>query len=94
MDEKVRKSLEHRGTREIFLNGTPMVDALRSRIYEWHVIKWQNFHNAKDTVNRTTWQPTDWEKSLSNPFIWNGLISNAHKELKKLDSRETNTPIK
>jgi hypothetical protein len=31
IEEKVRKSLEHMGTREDFLNRTPMAYALRSR---------------------------------------------------------------
>jgi hypothetical protein len=33
-------------------------------------------------------QPTDWEKTLTNPK------SNIYEEFKKLDSRETNNSIK
>jgi hypothetical protein len=58
----VGKSLEHMGTGEIFLNGTPMAYALTSRIDKWGLIKLQSFCKAKDTVNGTKWQPTDWEK--------------------------------
>jgi hypothetical protein len=43
---------------------------------------------------RTKWQPTDWEKVFTNPTPDRGLISNIYKELKKLDSREPNNPIK
>jgi hypothetical protein len=35
--EKVEKSLEHIGTGEIFLNGTPMVQTLRSTIDKWNL---------------------------------------------------------
>jgi hypothetical protein len=50
---------------------------------------------AKDTVNRTKWQQTDWEKIFTNPTSNRGLIiSNIYKELKKLDSRKLNNPIK
>ena len=49
---------------------------------------------AKDTVNRTKRQPTDWEKIFTNPKSDSRLISNIYKELKKLDSKETNNPIK
>jgi hypothetical protein len=40
------------------------------------------------------WQPTDWEKIFTNPTSDRGLISNIYKELKKVDSREPNKPIK
>jgi hypothetical protein len=28
-----------------------------------------NFCKAKDTVNRTNWQPTDWVKKQNKPFL-------------------------
>jgi hypothetical protein len=40
------------------------------------------------------WQPTDWEKIFTNLTYDRGLISNIHKELKKVNSREPNNPIK
>jgi hypothetical protein len=80
--EKVEKSLKHMGTGEIFLNRTPVAYALRSRIDKWDLIKLQSFCKAKDTVNRTKWQPTDWEKIFTNPTSNKGLISNIYKEHK------------
>jgi hypothetical protein len=71
-----------------------MVCAVRSRINKWDLIKLQSFCKAKDTVNRTKRQPTDWEKIFTNPTFDRGLISNTYKELKKLDSRKPNNPIK
>ena len=66
----------------------------RSRIDKWDLIKLQSFCKAKDTVNKTKWQPTDWEKIFTNPTFNKGLIYNIDKELRKLDSREKNNPIK
>jgi hypothetical protein len=54
----------------------------------------QNFCKAKDIVNKTKRPPTDWEKIFTNPKSDRGLISNIYKELKKMDSREPNNPIK
>ena len=68
--------------------------ALRSSIDKWDLIKLQSFCKAKDTVNKTKRPPTDWEKIFTNPKSDRGLISNIYKELKKLDSRESNNPIK
>jgi hypothetical protein len=68
--------------------------AVRSRIDKGDLIKLQSLCKAKDTVNKTKWQPTDWKKIFTNPNSNRGLISNIYKELKKLDSRKTNNPIK
>jgi hypothetical protein len=51
-------------------------------------------YKAKDTVNKTKRQPTDWEKIFTNPKSNRELISNTYKELKKRDSRKPNNPIK
>jgi hypothetical protein len=93
IDEKVGKSLKDMGTGERLLNRT-IVCAVRSRIDKWNLIKLQSFCKAKDTVNQTKRQPTDWENILTNPKSDRGLISNIYKEIKKLDSRKPNNPIK
>ena len=51
-------------------------------------------YKAKDTVNKTKRQPTDWEKIFTNPKSDQGLISNTYKDLKKLDFRKPNNPIR
>jgi hypothetical protein len=68
------------------MNRTPMAYALRSTIDKRDLIKLQSFCKAKDTVNRTKWQPTDWEKIFTSPILDRKLISNIYKEFKKLDS--------
>ena len=57
IEKKVGKRLEHMSTGENFLNRTPVAYALRPRIDKWDLIKLQSFYKAKDTVNRTKWQP-------------------------------------
>ena len=77
------------GTGEKFQNRTAMACAVRSRID-----KLQSFCKAKDTVNKVKRPPTDWERIFTNPNSDRGLIPNMHNELKKLDSRNSNKPIK
>jgi hypothetical protein len=67
VEGKVGKSLEHMGRGEILLNRTPIAYALRSIIDKWDLIKLQSFCKAKDTLNRTKKQTTDWEKIFTNP---------------------------
>jgi hypothetical protein len=92
-EEKVVKSLEDMGTGETFLNRTAMACAVRSRINKWDLIKLQSFCKAKDTINKTKRPPTDWERIFTYPKS-RGLISNIYKELKRVDSRKSNNPIK
>ena len=82
------------GTGEKFLNRTAMACALRSRIDKWDLIKFQSFCKAKDTVSKTKRPPADWERMFTYPKSDGGLISNIYKELKKLDSRNSNNPLK
>jgi hypothetical protein len=82
------------GTGEKFLNRTAMASGVKSRIDKWDLIKFQSFCRAKDIVNKTKRPPTDWERIFTNPKSDRRLISNIYKELKKLDSRNSNNPIK
>ena len=72
----------------------PIAYVLRSRIDKWDLIKLQSFCKAKDTVSKTKRTPTVWERIFLNPKCDRGLILNIYKELKKLDSRKSNNPIK
>jgi hypothetical protein len=67
IEEKVGKSLRDMGTGENLLNRTAMACAVKSRIDKWDLIKLQSFCKAKDTVNNTKWQPTDWQNIFTNP---------------------------
>jgi len=89
----VGRSLEDIGTGENFLNRTAMACAVRSRIDKWDLMKLQSFCKAKYTV-KTKRPPTDWERIFTYPNSDRGLIYNIYKELKKVDSRKSNNPIK
>ena len=71
-----------------------MACVVRSRIDKWNLIKLQSFCKGKGTVNKTKRESIDWEKIFVNPTFDRGLISNINKELKKLDSRKPNNPMK
>ena len=77
------------GTGENFLNRTPIAYALRSSINKWDLIKLQSFHQAKDSQQDKTAT-----NRLGKHLYHRGLIYNIQKELKKLDSRESNKPFK
>jgi hypothetical protein len=94
IEEKVGETLKDMGTAEKFLNRTAMACAVRLRIDKWDLMKLQSFRKAKDNVNKTKRPPTDWERIFTYPKSDRGLISNIYKELKKVESRKPNNPIK
>jgi hypothetical protein len=94
IEEKVGKSLKDMGTGGKFLTRTAMACAVRSRIDKWDLIKLQVFCKAKDTINKTKRSPRDGERIFTYPKSDRGLISNIYKELKKVDSKKSNNPIK
>ena len=59
----------------------------------WDFIKIRSFCTAKDTVNKTQRQPTEWENIFANDISDKGLVSKIYKELIKLNTKETNNPI-
>jgi hypothetical protein len=94
IEKKVEKNLNVMGTGEKFLNRIAMACVVRLIIDKWDLIKLQSFCKAEDTVNKTKRPPTDWERIFTNPKSDKGLISNIYKELKEMDSRKSNKPIK
>ena len=50
--------------------------------------------NAKETINKTKRQLTEWEKILANDISDKGLVSKIYKQLTKLHTQKTNNPVK
>ena len=65
----------------------------KAKVNYWDFIKVRSFCTAKETVNITKRQPTEWEKVFANDLSDKGLVSKIYKELSKLNSKETNNPI-
>ena len=57
-------------------------------------MKIKSFCTAKETINKTKRQPTEWEKIFANDISDKGPVSKIYKELTKLHTRKTNNPVK
>ena len=63
------------------------------KINKWDLMKLQSFCIAKETINKTKRQHSEWEKIFANEATDKGLISKLYKQLMQLNIRKTNNPI-
>ena len=78
----------------IFLDPPPRVMKIKTKINKWDLIKLKSFCTAKETINETKRQPTEWEKIFANNATDKGLISKIYKQLMQLNIKKENNPIK
>ena len=57
-------------------------------------MKRKSFCTAKETINKTKRQPSEWEKIFANESMDKRLISKIYKQLMQLHMKKTNNPIK
>ena len=56
-------------------------------------MKLKSFCTAKESINRTKRQPSEWEKIFANEATDKGFISKAYKQLMQLIIKKTNNPM-
>ena len=65
---------------------------IKTKINKWDLIKLISFYTAKETINKTKRQPSEWEKILANEATDKVLISNIHKQLMQLNVKKKKQP--
>ena len=78
----------------IFLNISPEARETKAKVNYWDYMKLKSFCTAKEIINKTKRQPTEWEKIFAKDMSDKGLASKTYKEFLKLNTEKTNNPIK
>ena len=65
---------------------------IKTKINKWDLIKLKSFCTAKETLNKTKRQPTEWEKIFADEVTDKGLISKIYKHLLQLNTKKTQQP--
>ena len=61
---------------------------IKTKINEWYLIKLKTFCIAKEILNKTKRQHTEWEKIFANEATDKGLISKIYKYFLRLNIKK------
>ena len=66
LEENIGRTLFDINHSKIFFDPPPRVMEIKTQINKWDLMKLQNFCTAKETINKTKRQPSEWEKIFAN----------------------------
>ena len=75
------------------MDQSPKAKEINAKINRWDLIKLKSICTAKETINKTKRQPTEWEKIFANDVTDKRLISKIYKQLVQFNIKKPNNPI-
>ena len=85
LEENIGRTLFNINHSKIFFDPPPRVMEIKTKINKWDLMKLKSFCTAKETINKTKRQPSEWEKIFTNESMDKGLISKIYKQLMQLN---------
>ena len=80
-EESIGRTLFDINHSKIFFDPPPRVLEIKTKINKWDLMKLKSFCTAKETINKTKRQLSEWEKIFANESMDKGLI---YSETKKI----------
>ena len=93
LEENIGRTLFDINHSKIFFEPCPREMEIKTKINKWDLMKLKSFCTAKETMNKTKRQPSEWEKIFANESMDKGLISRICKQLMQLNIKKTNNLI-
>ena len=81
LEENIGPTLCNTNNSNIFSDPPIRVLTTKAKMNKWDLIKLQSFCTAKETLNNTKRQPTEWENIFASESTDKGLISKIYKHL-------------
>ena len=91
LEEDIGRTLFDINHSKIFFNSPPRVMEIKTKINKSDLMKLQSFCTAKETINKTKGQPSEWEKIFANESVDQGVISKICKQLMQLNIKKKQT---
>ena len=94
LQENTGRTLDDINQSKIFYDPSPRVTEIKTKVNQWDLIKLKSFCTAKEALSKVKKRLSEWKKIIANETTDRGLISKIHKQLKELNARRANNPIK
>ena len=83
-EEKAGKDLSDLSHSNFLLDAYPKARKLKAKMNYWDLMKIKSLCTAKETINKTKRQPTEWEKIFANDISDKVPVSKIYEELTQL----------
>ena len=89
LEENIGRTLSDINHSKILFDPPPREMEIKTKINKWDLMKLKSFCTAKETINKTERQPSEWEKIFANEPMDKGLISKIYIQLMQLNIKKT-----
>ena len=89
LEEIIGKTFSDINRTNMFLGQSPKATEIKTKIIKLDLIKLPSFCTAKETINKTERQPTEWEKIFANDATGKGLISKIYSSYNSTTKKQT-----
>ena len=94
LEENISRILFDINHSKILYDPPPRVTEVKTKINKWDLIKPKSFCIAKETISKIKKQTSEWETIIANETTDKGVISKIYTQLRQLNIKQTNSPIK
>ena len=92
LEENIGRTLYDINHSKILFDPPPREMEIKAKINKWDLMKLKSSCTAKETINKTKRQPSEWEKMFANESMDKGLISKIYKQLMQLNIKKKKQP--
>ena len=94
LEENTGRTLYDINHSKILSDPPPREIEIKTKTNKLDLMKLKSFCTAKETINKTKRQPSEWEKIFANEATDKGLISKIYKQLMQPISKKQTTQTK
>ena len=91
LEENIGRTLYDINHSKILFDPAPREMKIKTQINKWDLMKLKSFCTAKESINKTKRQPSEWEKIFADEATDKGLISKICKQLMQLNIKKQKT---